>query len=170
MGDVLARVARGHRGLMAGKPFLWKIARDIDEHGGEPWFFGRIADGDKLKAIALDLGCSRSLLYEWIALEPERAVALRAARRLAAHSIVEDTDDELKTAFPLTPMDAQVLNTRVRFRQWLASRYNREDLGEERGAQVVVNVGSLHADALRARVNPPALPVPVVDAEVVVEE
>jgi hypothetical protein len=150
-----------------GQPFLHKIARDIDALGGEEWFFGEIADGTKLRELAEKLGCSRPLLYRWMKLEPSREEAWRLSRELRAHSLAEDTDDEVAQGGSLSPGEAQALNTRVRYRQWLAERYNRKDFGQEKGSQITLNVGSLHAEVLRARSQERALPppaIPVVEA------
>lgn len=145
---------------MPGHPFLHKIARDIEERGGEQWFFGEIADGVKLKEMAEILGCSRSLFYQWFKMADGRWDAWQEARQLSAHSIVEDTDDEVVDG-ARTPAEAQALNTRVRFRMWLAGKFNREAYGEDKtGPAVVLNIGSLHTDALRARAAERSLPAP----------
>lgn len=46
---------------MAGNPFFHTVARSIDEHGGQEWLLGEIADGRSLKAIGVELGCSHGI-------------------------------------------------------------------------------------------------------------
>lgn len=170
---LVAHTAAGHPWVVTGQPFFWKISALIEERGGEEWFFGQIAEGVKLTAIARSLGCDRQILYLWIKRGEGREEAMVEARRLAAFSIVEDQDDELENARPLTPVEAAHLRTKANYRQWLASKFNRSAFGEEKGAAVVLNIGSLHSDALRVRANERALApgekeeVPVVEATVV---
>jgi hypothetical protein len=153
---------------MPGHPFLWSIAEKIEALGGEPWFFEQVADGVPMKQIAAQLGCSRPTLYSWINLDKERRTeALNEAKRVRAHSIVEDLDEELVNPGVMSPAAAQLVNTRVKFRQWLAGKFNRDAYGDDKGgAQVVLNIGSMHADALRARVVEPKALAPVIEAEI----
>lgn len=140
-------------------PFLWKIAKVIEEKGGDVWFFDMIADGKKMKQIADLVGCSRPTLYAWIKSEPDRKQALVDARALSAHSIIEDLDTTMESRRVRGPVEAQLLNTRARFNQWRASKLNKEDFGDDHGPKVQINIGSLHTEALRARVIQPKQPL-----------
>lgn len=155
---------------MTGTPFLWSIARKIEDRGGEEWFFGQVVEDVPVKHLAALLGCDRKTLYAWIDMSPARKEMLVEARRLQARSIVEDMHTDMKGQV-LTPVEAQALSNRARFNQWRAERFGREEFGTEKGqVNVQVNLGSAHTDMLRARVvssRPHQIAGPVVEAEVV---
>jgi len=73
------------------------------------------------------------------------------ARKASAHTlaeealqIVDDADDGDANTLRKAEMQA---NKRL----WMAERFNRAELGNERGVSVQINVGSLHLDAMRVR-------------------
>lgn len=150
---------------MPGTPFLWALHERIEALGGEDWFFGQVAEDVPMKDLGKLLGCDRKTLYRWIELVPERKEMLAEARRIQAHNIVEDQAHDMRTKRLMSNVEVQQMSARAKFTQWRAERFNRAEFGEEKSAQVVLNIGSLHARELRARVAE-ALP-PVVEAEIV---
>jgi hypothetical protein len=167
----------GPVGIIRAMPSLVTVKavqEAIERLGGEEWFFGQVADDVPLKTIAkeLGIGCSRQRLYAWIdAGGNARRERLRAARKEQAATIVENTAESFKTA-PADQVEAAWQGQRAKFNQWRASKLDRETFGEEK-ATVNVNIGSLHTEALRARVLPPeelkAISAPVVEADAVIE-
>ena len=140
---------------MAGRPFLQQISKSIESLGGDEWFFGRIINGDSMASIAETVGCSRPFLYQWLNLKRnERRAALAEARRLSADTLVEDGLELLDrlAGTHATSSEVSLAIARAKYRQWRASRYNRELYGEPRsGVDVNISIGQLHLDALRVR-------------------
>ena len=140
---------------MSGRPFLQQISKSIESLGGDEWFFGRIINGDSMASIAETLECSRPLLYQWLDLKrDERRAALTEARRLAADAYVEDGQGILDrlAGTDATSSEVSLAIARAKYRQWRASRYNRELYGEPRtGVDLSISIGQLHLDALRAK-------------------
>ncbi len=131
------------------------ISKKIESLGGDEWFFGRIINGDTMAAIAETVECSRPFLYQWLDLKrEERRAALPAARRLSADAHVEGGQELLDrlAGTDATSSEVSLTIARARYRQWRASRYNRELYGEPRpGLDVSISIGQLHLDALRAK-------------------
>jgi hypothetical protein len=74
------------------------------------------------------------------------------ARKASGHTlaeealqIVDDADDSDANTLRKAEMQA---NKRL----WLAERFNRTELGNDKSVAVQINVGSMHIDALRSRV------------------
>jgi hypothetical protein len=134
------------------------ISKKIDDLGGDDWFFDHIIDGKKMQWIADQLGCSRPLLYRWLDEKDHRREALKEARKLAAHTHVEDADasfDDLDLT-TVTSAQVQMVTSRANYKKWLASCSNREEYGTDKvGVQVNLSVGDLHLDALRVKGGPP---------------
>lgn len=139
--------------------------------------FDAIARCKKYEDIAHDLGVSVRLLYLWLAEDAQRSRRDTALQQ-AANVWLERAADALRSAREdreITPAQASVLREYATHCRWMASKFHRARFGD--GPQVHVNaaldLGALHLDALRtsghASLNPhyrPALPAPVVDADV----
>lgn len=86
----------------------------------------------------------------------EGAARLARARARGAHSIAERGYDALLTA---TDDDASKLAERAnRAGQWLAERWNREELGKAPDTVVAISAHDLHLHALQRAPERPALP------------
>lgn len=133
---------------MAGRPKMRALQETMEELG-EDWLFEKMADGETVSACAKEVGVSRQMLYLWVHQRPEREQAFKQARKLAAHALVDDAVEILDAA---KASDSTLARERARFRQWMASKMNRESYGEEK-AQVAVNlsVGMLHLTAVQDR-------------------
>ena len=133
---------------MAGKPKMRKLEADIEERGGEQWFFDQIADGIKWADIAAELGVSRPMLYKWLQRKDGRQEALREARRLTAMSFADDGLQILDTADPRT---ANLAKARAAYRQWLAERFDRESFAQKASTEVNVQIDArqLHLTAIQ---------------------
>ncbi len=133
---------------MAGQPKM-KALRETMAELGEDWLFERMADGKTVTACAKEVGVSRQMLYLWVHQRPEREQAFKQARKLAAHALVDDAVQILDDA---KASESTLARERAKFRQWMASKMNRESYGEEK-AQVAVNlsVGMLHLTAVQNR-------------------
>jgi hypothetical protein len=144
---------------MSGRPVLRALAAWIEEAGGDLWVFDQIADGVPVGKVAEQItlkghgGISRPLLYQWRDMQGEDSERRRgwaAAMKDAAHAHAEKAGEVWDT-LPEDPTTGQVQRARGQseYRRWLAGHRNREDYGEGVKAGVVVNIGSLHLDALR---------------------
>lgn len=78
------------------------------------------------------------------------------ARKKSAQAIVDESLD-IADEHTSSQLQAAQAGNRIKARQWLAERRDREAFGAAKAASVTVSIGSLHMDALRAPV--PALPV-----------
>lgn len=152
------------------RPHLAKLSQAIEaSEGGVEAIFDRIANGDTIKSIMEPFGYSRGMFYSWLkAGGPERQCQFEEARKIAAHGLIEDADELLEKEKPVTSGEAQHLRMRIEQMRWKASRFNREEYGEDREKlNVELNIGQLHLDALRAggtRPLPVASEVPLLES------
>jgi hypothetical protein len=163
---------------MPGRPKLAEFVRKANVAGakegvsGEEYLLGRIANGEPMGDIMADFGHDRTFFYMWLKMQPgrdARKAAYEEAKLFKAHSLAEQGQsilDDLAVAGPgiVAAADVSLADKRASYRQWMAGVLNREEYGPRTGASLVVNLGQLHLDALRA----PALPV-LVAAEVTEE-
>jgi hypothetical protein len=117
----------------------------VSEAGGLDGIIDRIANGETLTAVAGSIGVGRVLLSDWLHGDPERQGRLFRARQTAASALAEQS---LKIADEVGPLDVQKARLQVDTRRWLASRYDPATYGDQK-AQVEINIGQLHVDALR---------------------
>lgn len=150
---------------MTGQPIFQKLKRDIEETGGEDWFFDQVADGRMMKDIASQFGISRSLIYRWLkVVVNDYESKLRAARLLASHVHVEDALEIIDNADVESQAGVSKAKEQANFRKWLASVRNRKDFGEQKGPVIALNISSLHLDALKASgITAAALQAPAAD-------
>lgn len=150
----------------------------------------RVADGETLRSLAADpqLATSRPMLNNWLLgamgnedpateegkrIRRERRAAYELAKRSSADVLVEDAGEILDAESD--PKAAALVKAKSDFRLWLAARRNRDSYGQQQNPALVINVGSLHLDALRkVMAAAPALPAPRAelppgDAEHVIE-
>jgi hypothetical protein len=125
-----------------------------------------IIEGKTVTDVARELGCTRGLLYGWFKQRPERWDALVEARRLAAHVMMDDAHDKLEGADSVT---ISVIREQVKFKQWLAERYNRAELGDQKTLSIEHNLSAQHLKALDELMALPAPSAPLLalEAEIV---
>jgi hypothetical protein len=119
---------------------------NIADVGGIEAILDRVANGETMRAISLDLKCSRDMLCEWFTGDVERRAAYHSAQARAASALAEESlalADAAGTEFEVTKSKVQ-----IGVRQWIAGKYNPAMWGEKQAA-VNVNIGSLHLDSLR---------------------
>ena len=131
---------------MAGSPLKRQMIARVADAGGVEVIAERVASGETLAAIADELGCRRENLVRWLYSDEDRATLIREARARAADALVEQTIAIADTA---SPAEAQLARLRIDTRQWIASRWNRAEYGQDKTPAVQINLGSLHLDALR---------------------
>lgn len=84
---------------------------------------------------------------------------LLAARRQMAANLVEDAIDDA-ARLPADKDEVARMRAVNDVRFWTAERYNREAFGQPKQQGVVINIGTLHLDAMRRRVvEAPASPL-----------
>lgn len=137
-------------GRKPGKPtFAERVAAD----GGDEIIFRRIASGELVTDIMESYGYSRDMMYQWINQGGEaRRQAFEDAKRQSAEALAEQAGRIIDAAADATSTAAvMVARERMGYRKWLAGIRDRETFGERAGAEIQVNIGQLHLDALRAR-------------------
>ena len=114
--------------------------------------FDDVAAGKPLHVIAAFLDVTRSALTDWLE-DPQRIGTYKRAREKAASALAEQTveiaDRQALDAQGEPVPDVQRDKLRIQTRQWLASRWDRSTYGDQKQADVTVNVNMLHLDALR---------------------
>lgn len=145
---------------MPGQPKMRALTQKIDElERGEDEIFERIADGEFMGKIAQSLGVSRPMLYYWIKKGgEERQEKFDTAKQISADTLVEDGMEILDSPLDFGDHSGEpaLRKARAAYRQWLASKRNRKDYGDDKqpGVNVHLSVGELHLDALRRHGTP----------------
>jgi hypothetical protein len=135
---------------------------DIKAMGGPGVIVDRIASGETMLGIAVELGVSRDMLGNWLNAREETGTALSLARARSAASMAEQSVILADTA---PPEHAPKTRLQIESRRWLASRYDPETFADRPNVAVNVTIGGLHMDSLRRR-PAAALPDPqVIDIE-----
>lgn len=155
---------------MAGQPKKRVVAAELerraqeiaDERTPSPTILDYaehyVSSGSSLAKLADEIGGAlgmdvqremvRRLVY---ACDEERAEErLTRARTRGADGLAEQAVDLIDLA-PLERDAISKARAQSEVRQWLASRWNRERYGDSKAPSVVISIGSLHLDALRAR-------------------
>jgi len=176
---------------MAGRPFMRKLEKRVEEMGGPEVIMDMVAEGATVREVAEAMGCSRRYVYTWRdqpKWEGRLTEMWREAQKISADVLIEqsmaeydrldrviDVDPVTKTPIHRIPQssEVQLATGRQKFRQWLATRKNPEKYGDyhKHGAvNVNLNFGNMHLDALsnvKAREAIPARVPEVIEAEVV---
>lgn len=108
--------------------------------------FERISNAEPLRSIADRYKVSRGVLASWLTDDDERHSRYIRARIQSASALAEQA---LECADASTPETVACDKLRMGARQWLASRWDRTTYGDQKQADVTVNVNMLHLDALR---------------------
>lgn len=107
-----------------------------------------LAEGKGVERVAGELGLVRGALRTWLD-APERADAFIRARARAADHLAHEA---LEIADGAGGGDGDVSRDRLRVdtRKWLAGKWNAQQYGDSKGAQVTINLGDLHLQAVKA--------------------
>ncbi len=100
--------------------------------------------GRPLEDITKELGVSRKALYRWLD-APEQAGLYARARARAADELAEQ-------ALAIADQDGEDVprdRLRVDTRKWLASKWNPQQYGDQKGVNVQINLADLHLTAVR---------------------
>lgn len=76
---------------------------------------------------------------------------VQAARKVGAHTMVDDAIDLVDNASTSSSEDLRKADMQAKVRQWTAERFNPDAFGSQKGVKVQINVGVLHLDAMRQR-------------------
>ena len=137
-----------------------QIAEDAAVQGmtSDEYIFSRIAAGESHERIAKDYGVSRYLILRYCN-HKDRAELYAEAKRVKAEVLVQEGLDILdESATATETAQVQAANNRAKYRQWYASKLNREAYGDDKQPAVNVNISSLHLGALQAHGHTPQLP------------
>ena len=135
---------------MAGKQLKKTILADVAKKGGAE-YVSEMASSMTLKAwAAQEWQCSRNYLSETIRSVPEYARALEGAQSVLADAMMEE-NVEIADSIPETASSTQIAKVReqMQARKMLAAGLNRDRYGSGPRAEITLNLGDLHLDALR---------------------
>jgi len=149
---------------MAGKPIEAELLAAIEEQGGWPVIWERVASGESQTTIAASFGRSQGFLSRLVHADPARVRAFREAKRLWAITLIEHTGELVKNVKENRDAIAKV-REQASHARWEASKWDRELFGEDKSDVNVnvLNIAQWHIDALRHRIidapRPPANPL-----------
>jgi hypothetical protein len=131
-------------------------------------FLAELREGKSLKVACQAVGlASDSGLYYLLKQDSTLAEQIASARRDGAHALMSQTLDIADETAEFALVDPlRSAEQRIKVRQHLAARLNREDYGDQgKGVNVSVNIAGLHLDALR-RQAPRAIEADVIEGEI----
>lgn len=136
---------------MAGKQLKKKILADVAKSGGADHVYEVVASGKTITAWAREQwDCSRAYLSKTLRSVPEYAAALDRALPEAADAMMEDG---LARVDGLDEKSSQAkiaaVREQINMRKALAAGWNRDRYGSGPRAEITLNLGDLHLDALR---------------------
>ena len=146
---------------MAGTPIKRKLIADIEKSGGFEYILSTIVDGGSIQDLASSFGVSRKFLSEFLNKDPEQKIALKQARKMKAETLA-DQALQLVDAVEENPNAISKAREQASIRKWLAGVHDPDTYGQKQ-ANVTINVGDLHLDALR---HAPAINQDAEDAEI----
>lgn len=165
---------------MSGRPkssFRRALNERIKLKGGLSVIYERVANGETLTAIAPDYDVSRPYLRDVLTEGDVRLDLFLSAQRSAAFALAEQGMQIIDNASTISREDIAKAKERAHYRQWLASKLDRETFGDQPLVQIndQRSFGSMFLEALKAPApkqqlpsGPPALPV--LEAHVISEE
>ena len=133
---------------MAGFKLRRAMWDKLDAYGEER-VMADLMGGLKVRELCEVMDMSSQMFYAWLRQDPERQRVYREMRQATADGLL---DEMLEIADASTMATVGVDRERIKIRQWLAERWNREDYGQSPapGAGMVFNVGELHLTALKS--------------------
>ena len=136
---------------MAGKALKKQILADVAKKGGADYVYEVVASGKTITAWAAEeWDCSRAYLSKSLRTIPEYAAALDKALPEAADAMMEDgmaRADALGKES--TQSEIAAVREQMQARKMLAAGLNRDRYGSGPRAEITLNLGDLHLDALR---------------------
>lgn len=140
------------------------VALQVNPEIGET-VLAMLGEGKQMARICEATGLSKRAILWWLDEEPERAALASRARTRAAHSLADEAIEIADEADADHPGELQKAKLRVQVRHWTAERWGRQVYGAPSAqANVTINLGSMHLDALRTRtVGPSGDPSGVID-------
>lgn len=136
---------------MAGRKMERELMKEIEKRGSEQYVLEFIGDGGSVKALADDLGCSRSYLSGCLNKRPEYRAALAEGRKMQADTFAEQSMaivDDMAVKGEYKSEDVALARERIAVRKWLAA-LNNPDRFAAKDKGVTINVANLHLDALK---------------------
>ena len=136
---------------MAGRKMERELMKEIEKRGSEQYVLEFIGDGGSVKALADDLGCSRSYLSGCLNKRPEYRAALEEGRSMQADTLAEQSMaivDDMAMKGEYKSEDVALARERIAVRKWLAA-LNNPDRFAPKDKGVTINVANLHLDALK---------------------
>ena len=136
---------------MAGRKMERELMKEIEKRGSEQYVLEFIGDGGSVKALADDLGCSRSYLSGCLNKRPEYRAALEEGRRMQADTLAGQSMaivDDMAMKGEYKSEDVALARERIAVRKWLAA-LNNPDRFAPKDKGVTINVANLHLDALK---------------------
>lgn len=134
---------------MAGQPKKRAMIAEIDAMGGSEIICNRISEGETVASIARSLGVGRAMLSKYLNGDPDRRVAVTAAKRMGAAHLA---DAALELADNVVAESAEISKVReqISVRKWIAGAMDPDTWAPQKNtANVQVNIGAQHLDALR---------------------
>lgn len=131
---------------MAGRPKQRAEMVMLDKH--EETIFEMLDEGKTHKQIGERLGVMRSTVTRWLNASTERKQAHAESRAHASDGIAEESLEIADSSEGMTKEGIASAKLRIETRQWLVAVWNQDKYGKDQG-NVVINIGSLHLDALR---------------------
>jgi hypothetical protein len=140
---------------MAGKARFNALVDTLNQLGGLEWIEEQLAEAKTLLDVSEDLTrrtglpITRYMLTRWIDAQPEGAAVTARARTQGASTLVEQRAKLVQSTIAdrdeiaLSKLKAEEMRDRA---GWYDKQYSMQ-----KGAEVVINVQSLHLDALRVR-------------------
>jgi len=129
---------------MPGTPKKWEDVKLLNKMP-EDMILTMIEAGRSIAEICIDLGVSKRAFDIWID-ENDMSSKITRARTRAADLMACETikiADAIEETNPARPVQ------RIRTRQWLAERWDPKTYGQQKAAQITVNVQDMRLAALR---------------------
>jgi len=135
---------------LAGKQLKKKILADIEAKGGAEYVMEKASNMTLRAWAAEEWGCSRNYLSETVRGIPDYARALDKAQPILADAMMEE-NVEIADGISKDATNAQIAKVReqMQARKMLAAGLNRDRYGSGPRAEITLNLGDLHLDALR---------------------
>lgn len=151
-----------------------QVAKELTERAADTLGEGKtlldyvadwLSSGRTIVQLAEEIGHSRDTVRRVLYASDEKEAVderLRAARAAGAALLVEEAMQIVDGAEQNRDAIAKV-NAQLSIRTWAASRHNRKQYGDQKSADVTINIGQLHLDSLR-RANAQMRPADVSNA------
>lgn len=164
------------------RPLLQLLCQMIAAKGGDEYILDQVADNVRIVDIVEEFvnpqtgkPFNKGMLYYWRNMKEERKKAWAEARQVASYNLMDEAADDIAAAETkfLVPAQVSLLKEKIKFKQYLAERYNREEFGEQKQAPVQISFGDSWLGALRehgsSKSLPPAPAEEIPEADYVVE-